>query len=62
MVKYSVEAIEALLNPIEKVQVRLQFSNLSKLTQKLSDKLCKFDYHIYPDDGYSGYMMDKQAF
>ena len=62
MVKYSVEAIKALLNPIEKIQGRPQFSSLYKLAQKMDNKLCKVYHPIYPNNGYSGYMMDVHDF
>ena len=62
MVKYSVEAITALLNSIEKVQCRPYFISLYKLKHQISEKLCKVKHLIYPNDGYSGYMMDVQAF
>ena len=62
MVKYFVEAIKTLLNPIEEVQDWLQFSSLYKLAQKLADKLHKVDHPIYTDNGYSGYMMAIQDF
>ena len=55
-------AIEALPNPIEKVQGRWHFSILYKLSQQMADNLRKVDHLIYPDAGYSGYMMAVQAF
>ena len=52
MVKHSVEAIKAILNPIVKVLGRPQFRSLYNLVQQLSYKLRKVNYPIYTDDGY----------
>ena len=52
MVKYSMEAINSLLNTIENVEVQTHFSSLYKLAQQLSYKLRKVNYPIYPDNGY----------
>ena len=62
MVKYSVDAIKPLLNPIEKLQGRPQFISLYKIAHQLSDNIRKVDHPIHPDDGYSGYMMAVQVF
>ena len=53
MLKYSVEAIKALLNPIKKVKGRPQFSSLYNLAQQLVDKLCNVNHLIYSDNVYS---------
>ena len=62
MVKYSEEAIKAILNMIEDVQVRPQFSSLYKLSHQMTENLRKVDHPIYPNDGKYGYMMVMQAF
>ena len=62
MVKYSIEAINAFLNPIERVPGRPNFSSLWLLAEALSDALQKLDHPNHPTDGWAGCIMTKEEF
>ena len=62
MVKYSLEAIQALLKPVAPIPGRPMFSTLYQCQQTIIDCLRKIDHHEYPNDGFSGYMMSPCAF
>jgi hypothetical protein len=62
MVKYSFEAIQALLAPIPAIQGRPTFGSLWRLAQSIFETLQKLDNKDYPDTGYAGYMMPPQYF
>ena len=62
MVLYSLEAVNALLSPIQKIQVRPTFSSLWHLAQEFYDALRKLDHADHPTDGWAGYLMTKEEF
>ena len=62
MVKYSVDAIIAVLAPIDPIIGRLTFSTLWKLANSIYSALRKLKHPDYPDTGFAGYMMPAQAF
>jgi len=62
MVKYSFEAVQALLAPIPAIQGRPTFGSLWRLAQSIFETLQKLDNKDYPDTGYAGYMMPPQYF
>ena len=62
MVKYSIDAVEALLRPIHPIHGRPTFGTLYQLCQRITECLRKVDHPQYPDDGFSGYMLDTTAF
>ena len=62
MVKYSIEAINAFLNPIERVPGRPNFSSLWLLAEALTDALRKLDHPDHPTDGWAGCIMTKEEF
>ena len=62
MVKYSVEAVQALLAPIPPIRGRPTFGTLWKLAQSIYEALQKLDNKDYPDTGYAGYMMPPEYF
>jgi hypothetical protein len=62
MVKYSIDAIGALLRPIRPIHGRPTFGTLYKLNQRITECLRRVDHPNYPDDGFSGYMLDPAAF
>ena len=61
MVKYSIDAIGALLRPIRPIHGRPTFGTLYKLNQRITECLRRVDHPNYPDDGFSGYMLDPAA-
>ena len=62
MVLYSIEAINALLSPIQKIQGRPTFSSLWNLDQALYDALRKLYHAYHPTDGWAGNLMNKEEF
>lgn len=62
MVKYSFEAVQALLAPIPPIRGRPTFGSLWKLAQSIYEALQKIDNKDYPDTGYAGYMMPPEYF
>ena len=62
MVKYTVEAITAILTPIRPVQGRPTFRGLWHLAQQLSECLGKLTHPRHPNEGFAGYMMAIAAF
>ena len=60
MVLYSLEAVNALLNPIQKIQGRPTFSILWHLSQVFYDALRKLYHAEHPTDGWAGYLMTKK--
>ena len=62
MVKYSLEAINALLNSIPTIEGRPNYSSLWNLAQSIYKALRKLDHPDYPTDGWSGYLMTREEF
>ena len=62
MVKYTLEAINALLNPIPRIEGRPTFSSLWNLAQDFYSALRKLDHPDHPNDGYSGCLMAKEEY
>ena len=62
MVLYSLEAVNALLRPIQKIQGRPNLSSLWHLAQVFYDALRKLDHADHPIDGWAGYLMNKEEF
>ena len=62
MVLYSLEAVNALLSPIQKIQGRPTFSSLWHLAQAFYDALRKLDHSDLPTDGWAGYLITKEEF
>ena len=62
MVLYSLEAVNALLSPIQKIQGCTTFSSLWHLAQAFYDALRKLDHADHPTDGWAGYLMTKEEF
>jgi hypothetical protein len=62
MVKYTYEAVQAILAPIPAIPGRPTFGSLWKLAQTIFEALQKLDNKEYPDTGYAGYMMPPQYF
>ena len=62
MVLYSLEAVNALLSPIQKIQGRPTFSSLWHLAQAFYDALRKLDQADHPTDGWDGYLTTKEEF
>ena len=62
MVLYSLEAVNALLRPIQKMQGRPTFSRLWHLAQAFYAALRKLYHADHPIDGWDGYLMTKEEF
>ena len=62
MVKYSVEAVQALLALIPPISRRPTFGSLWTLAQSIYETLQKLDNKNYPDTGDAGYMMPPEYF
>ena len=62
MVKYTVEAITVILNPIQSIPQRPTFRGLWHLVQHLSECLGKITHPKHPNEGFAGYMMTAAAF
>ena len=62
MVLYSLEAVIALMNHIQKIQGRQTFGSLWHLAQAFYDALRKLDHADHPTDKWSGYLMTKEEF
>ncbi len=62
MVKYSIDAVEALLRPIRPIHGRLTLRKLYQRYQRITECLRRVDHPQYPDDGFSGYILDPAAF
>ena len=62
MVLYYLEAVNALLSPIQKNQGRPTFSSLWYLAQAFYDALRKLDHSDHPKDVWAGYLMIKEEF
>ena len=62
MVLYYLEAVNALLSPIQKIQGRPTFSSLWHLAQEFYDALHKLDHADHPTDVWAGYLMTKEEF
>ena len=62
MVLYFLEAINALLIPIQNIQGRSTFSSLWHLAQAFYDTLRKLDNADHPTDGWAGYLITKEEF
>ena len=62
MVKYSVEAINAILKEIQPIPGRPTFQGLWHLAQQFSECLGKLTHPRYPNEGFAGYMMAPAAF
>ena len=62
MVLYSLEAVNALLSPIQKIQGRPTFGSLWNLARAFYDALRKFDHADHPTDGWAGHLMTKEEF
>ena len=62
MVKYSLEAVNALLDPIPQIAGRPNFSSLWNLAQSMYKALKKLDHPDYPTDGWSGCLMTREEF
>ena len=60
MVLYLLEAVNALLSPIQKIQVRPTFSSLWHLSQEFYYALRKLDHADHPNNGWAGYLMNKE--
>ncbi len=57
MVKYSLEAVSALLAHIPKINGRPTFSSLWLLSQSLTKALRGMDHPDHSDHGWTGYML-----
>ena len=62
MVLYSLEAVNSLLSPIQKIQGRPTFSSLWHIAQDFYDALRKIYHAYHPTDGWAGYLMTKEEF
>ena len=62
MVLYSLEAVNALLSPIQKIHGRPTFGSLWHLAQQIYEALRKLDHKDHPTDGWSGYLMAPEEF
>ena len=62
MVLYSLEAVNALLSPIQKIQGRPTFSSLWHLAQAFYDALRKLDHADQLTNAWAGYLMTKEEF
>ena len=62
MVLYSLEAVNALLSPIQKIHGRPTFGSLWHLAQQTYEALQKLDHEDHPTDGWSGYLMTPKEF
>ena len=62
MVLYSLEDVNVLLSPIQKIRGRPTFGSLWHLAQKFYDALRKLDHADHPTDGWSGYLMTPEEF
>ena len=62
MVQYSLEAVNALLAQIHRINGRPNFSSLWNLAYKIYDALRKLDHPDHPTDGWSGYLMTREEF
>ena len=60
MVLYSLEAVNTLLSPIQKIQGRPTFSSLWHLTQAFYDALRKLDHTDHTTNVWAGYLMTKE--
>ena len=62
MVLYSLEDVNVLLSPIQKIHGRPTFGSLWYLAQQFYDALRKLDHADHPTDGWSGYLMTPEEF
>ena len=62
MVKYTVEAINAILHTIQPIPGRPTFRGLWHLAQQFSECLGKLSHPRHPNEGFAGYMMAVAAF
>ena len=62
MVKYTIEAITALLGHVCPIQGQPTFKSLWQLSQELSVSLGKLTHPKHPDKGFTGYIMPAAAF
>ena len=62
MVLYSLEAVNALLSPTQKIQGCPAFSSLWHLAQAFYKALSKLDHADHPTNGWAGYLMTKEEF
>ena len=62
MVTYSLETVTALLDQIQKVSGRPNFSSLWLLAEAISDALRKLNHPDHPTDGWSGCMLTPEEF
>ena len=62
MVKYTVEALTEILNPIQSIPQQPTFRGLWHLVQRLSECLGKLTHPKHPNEGFAWYMMAKAAF
>ena len=62
MVIYSLEDVNVLLSPIQKINGRPTFGSLWHLAQQFYDALRKLDHADHPTDGWSGYLMTPEEF
>ena len=62
MVIYLLEAVNALLTPIQKIQGRPTLSSLWNLSQAFYDALRKLDHADHPTYGWAEYLMTKEEF
>ena len=62
MVLYSLEDVNVLLSPIQKIHGRPTFRSLWHLAQQFYDALRKLDHADHPSDGWSGYLMTPEEF
>ena len=62
MVLYSLEDVNVLLSPIQKIHGRPTFGSLWHPAQQLYDTLRKIDHADHPTDVWSGYLMTPEEF
>ena len=62
MVLYSLEDVNVLLSPIQKIHGRPTFGSLWHTAQQFYDALRKLDHADHPTDGWSGYLMTPEEF
>ena len=62
MVLYSLEDVNALLSPIQKIHGRPTFGSLWHLAQQFYDALRKLNNADHPTDGWSGCLMTPEEF
>ena len=62
MVLYSLEDVNVLLSPIQKIHGRPTLGSLWHLAQQFYDALRKLDHADHPTDGWSGYLMTPEEF